>query len=807
MELFLKLFDPSGFVPRAQCGEWTTGLIWLHNASDFFIWTAYLAIPIVLLFFAYRRRDELPFRQLFWLFGLFILACGTTHLIDIVLFYYPIYRLAGVVKFITAAASWGTVFALISIVPRALAMRTPEALEREIAERRRVEELLDKERGFLQTLLDNANAGIVACDENGVLTVFNRTSREFHGTTVAPIASEHWAEQFDLYRSDGQTPLPQAEIPLLRALRDEMVRDAEIVIAPKNGVARTLSVNAQAINDEVGNKRGAIAVMHDITERKRIERELQQAHDDLEMRVVQRTLELAHANAELEKSSAQLNAILDNAPAVIYLKDTQGRYLFVNRQFEKSFALSRPQIIGHTDHEIFPGAAADDFVANDRRVLESDAPVEMEEEMPQDDGPLTFISIKFPLHVANGSAYAVCGISTDITGRKRDQVALQIAKDEAENASLAKSQLLSRTSHELRTPLNAILGFGQLLEMDALNEEQQHSVQMILKAGRHQLALVDRILDIARIEAGELPVTLEPVALNFLLQDALRLARPLAAEHQITLRLPDDDCSCVGAQVLADRERLLQVLANLLSNAIQFNHTGGHVTLSCQLASEGNRLRIAVSDNGRGMTPAELKRIFTLFERLGAEAAGIAGVGIGLPLSKGLVEAMNGSLSVQSTSGEGSIFTIELPLTSSAVQPRPTDEDKSATDKAADSAVILYVEDNLSNLELLQFILQQRPATKMLSAMRGRRGLEMARTQQPDLILLDLHLPDIQGDEFLKLLSADPVTRDIPVIMVSADATPRQIKRLMDAGARDYLTKPLNIKNLLEAVGDALKGF
>ena len=629
MEMLLKLFDPTGFVPRAQCGEWTTGLIWLHNASDFFIWTAYLAIPIVLLFFAHRRRDELPFRQLFGLFGLFILACGTTHLLEIVLFYYPIYRLAGVVKFITAVASWGTVFALIAIVPRALAMRTPEALQREIDERLRVEALLKQERGFLQTLLDNADAGIVACDENGVLTVFNRTSREFHGVPVTPIHSEHWAEQFDLYRSDGKTPLPEDEIPLLRALRGETVRDAEMVIAPKNGQTLTLSANAQNISDEEGNRGGAVVVMHDITQRKRIERELQQAHDDLETRVVQRTLELAFANAELEKSSAQLNAILDNAPALIYLKDTEGRYLFINRQFEKTFAVSRPQLIGHTDYDVFPAAVADVLTANDRRVLENDSALELEEETSQDEGTLTYNSIKFPLHVPNGSAYAVCGISTDITQRKRDERALHIAKAEAETANLAKSQLLSRTSHELRTPLNAILGFGQLLEMDTntLDQEQQHSVQMILKAGRHQLALVDRILDVARIESGELPVTLEPVALTTLLHEALNQARPLAAQHQITLHLSNDQRSCESAQVLADPPRLLQVLANLLSNAIQFNNPGGQVTLACQPVPASDRLRIAISDTGRGMTPDEMERIFYPVRAAGSRRSGHRGRG------------------------------------------------------------------------------------------------------------------------------------------------------------------------------------
>jgi CheY-like chemotaxis protein len=349
--------------------------------------------------------------------------------------------------------------------------------------------------------------------------------------------------------------------------------------------------------------------------------------------------------------------------------------------------------------------------------------------------------------------------------------------------------------------LNAILGFAQLLEMDALPLEQKDNVGQILRAGRHLLALINEVLDVSRIEAGRLQLSLEPVPVHETLQLAIALVQPSSAEAGIALRA---DVVDERLHVLADRQRLHQVLLNLLSNAMKYNRPDGVVTVSCERVAL-NRLRIHVSDTGRGIAAENLERLFTPFDRLGAEASGVEGTGLGLALSKHLVDAMGGTVHVHSEVGVGSTFSVELPVVAGPVAA----DDASAEvapghDGDGLSLKILYIEDNLSNLRLVERVLGRRPGVTLLSAMQGRVGLDLARDHRPDLVLLDRHLPDVSGDEVLHLLRADPRTQDIPVVILSADAIPGQAQRLLDAGARAYLTKPLDVPRLLAVVDESV---
>jgi CheY-like chemotaxis protein len=384
-------------------------------------------------------------------------------------------------------------------------------------------------------------------------------------------------------------------------------------------------------------------------------------------------------------------------------------------------------------------------------------------------------------------------VAHDITDRARIEKALREAKEEADRANHAKSEFLSRMSHELRTPLNAILGFSQLLERQDPTEAQRSRVGHIISAGRHLLNLINEVLDISRVETGTLQLSLEPVCLADALDEALDLMQPIAAERRITListaLLDESD------YVMADRQRFKQVLLNLLTNAVKYSPLGGEITISSSATGSGST-RIIVSDTGAGIPPEKLSRLFTPFDRLGAEQTQVEGTGLGLALSQRLMQAMHGSIGADSNVGQGSSFWIELACTHSPLDhmtsaKRVTDLPPGETEGR--KRTILYVEDNLSNLTLIEQMLGDHPHIELITAMQGKLGIELARRHSPDMILLDLHLPDLPGWEVLSCLQRTESTRDIPVVIISADATSRQIKRLMADGAAAYLTKPLDM--------------
>jgi signal transduction histidine kinase/ActR/RegA family two-component response regulator len=381
---------------------------------------------------------------------------------------------------------------------------------------------------------------------------------------------------------------------------------------------------------------------------------------------------------------------------------------------------------------------------------------------------------------------------------------LTAARDTAMSATQAKNSFLSSTSHELRTPLNSILGFAQLLQLSELSEEDNDGVDRILGAGRHLLALINELIDIARIESGDLGLSLEPVLVRPVIEESCALMAPMAAERSIRI---STDCVHPALAVFADRQRLSQVLVNLISNAVKYNHRNGSITISCQ--QEGtDQVSIVVTDTGPGLSPENIERIFIPFERLGAEQTAVEGTGIGLPLAKALTEAMRGQLTASSVLGQGAAFTVSLPRAPDLIQvpaPSPAEASPAAWPHApaGGSLSILYIEDNPANVEVVARYLRGRPNSRLVSAISGRAGIECAIRDVPDIILLDLNLPDLQGDEVLNELKADPITAAIPVVVLSADASRGVIRRLLAGGAFAYLTKPIELAEL----GELLDSF
>jgi len=397
-------------------------------------------------------------------------------------------------------------------------------------------------------------------------------------------------------------------------------------------------------------------------------------------------------------------------------------------------------------------------------------------------------------------------IGTDNSVRKAVETRLNEAMAAADQANRAKTDFLSAMSHELRTPLNAILGFAQLMEsgLPAPTPSQKRNLEQILKAGWYLLELINEILDLAVIESGNVSLSREPVSLSEVMLECRAMVDRQAQQRDIGMTFPTFD---TPRFVSADRTRVKQVLINLLNNAIKYNRPGGTVVVECAPGSNGS-IRITVEDTGVGMSVKQLAQLFQPFNRLGKEAGAEEGTGIGLVVTKRLVELMGGSIGSGSTVGKGSVFWIELPLTAAPQRAVRAAERvalaRPPVPEGAKVRTLLYVEDNPANLELVEQIVARRKDLRLMSAADGELGVEFARACLPDVIVMDINLPGISGIDAMRTLRADPATEHIPVIALSANAVPRDIEKALEAGFSNYLTKPINVLRFMEALDAAL---
>ncbi len=493
----------------------------------------------------------------------------------------------------------------------------------------------------------------------------------------------------------------------------------------------------------------------------------------------------------MEKSRAIFDAAVDS----IIVIDRHMNIIEASPSSDATFAFSREQV---------EGRGALDFVHPEDHPLILDA---MERGFANDevmkvrfrglhtDGRWVMIESRGRvLRDAEGAATGAVIISRDVSDSVEAERALQQAKFEAEQANIAKSEFMSRMSHELRTPLNSVLGFAQILQMELQSPSELEMISYIVKSGGYLLELINEVLDISRVESGNVAVSLELVSIDELVAQCLDLVAGDALEAGVSLV---NECD-TERSVRADPQHLKQVVVNLLSNAIKYNHVGGSVTMTCEEVA-GN-VRLGVRDTGPGIEPHLHERLFAPFDRLDADAKGIEGTGLGLALSKGLMEAIGGSLDVESVPGEGSTFWLELPLATITSNFAETELDLTLPSdvESSFSATVLYIEDNIGNVRLLERLLAHRPSITLVTTLRGSEGLALALEHQPDLILLDVHMPDLSGYEVLSSLRRDERTKSIPVVMLSADASHEQVQRFRDAGARDYLTKPLDLQSFLD---------
>ncbi len=585
---------------------------------------------------------------------------------------------------------------------------------------------------------------------------------DLEGHTIAERATE------PLWLPAGSSPVEEIEPGAVRAFYRHRHKDGSWRIM--EGVGRAL---------EGGGGAGRMVInSRDITQRYEFEEQLAQSE-------------------ERHKSLLEHNA---DAIAVVC---TQGKYLHINPAFEKMTGFSIEMVQGHEFGFSMPHKEGLRARALFKKALSGD-PQRMEFPVRCLNRSVIDMVITAVPIVVRGEIVGVYLIGRDITQSKKAEAELRAAKLEAERANRAKSEFLSRMSHELRTPLNAILGFGQLLEMARLPKRESDSAAQITKAGHHLLDLINEVLDISRIETGSIELNLEMVPVRTVLREAAALVAPLADPRHIRLREAQACCSAEELWVQADRQRLRQVLINLFSNAVKYNREDGWVEF--EASAQDSQIALRVSDSGRGIAQEKLHRLFTPFERLGAESSDIEGVGLGLAVSKRLIEAMDGTIHASSTLGKETTFTLRLPAPCSLCHPEVSGlryepgelppQVLEAGSESPQARLVLYIEDNAANALLMEHIVGNLPGLSLLVAPDAAQGLEAARVAQPSTILLDLNLPDAHGLSIVnELRRACP---DACLAIVSADATCEQIESAHAVGVRRYFTKPLEVGALSE---------
>ena len=651
-------------------------------------------------------------------------------------------------------------------------------------------------RAALQdAILTSANFSIIATDEKGVIQLFNVGAETMLGYTAAEVVNRitpadiHDPQEVieraqALSRELATTIAPGFEALAFKASRG--IEDKyELTYIRKDGSRFPAIVSVTALRDADGGIIGYLLIGTDNSARKQVEEKLRWTEEGFRLMV---------------------ESVTDCA---IVMLDSEGRVVSWNTGAQRIQGYLAEEIVGQHFSRFYPPAdIARGTPQRDLDAAAAEGRYEVEGWRVRKDGSLFWANVVFTaIRDAAGNARGFAKLTRDLTERRLVEETLTLAKGAAEKANLAKSEFLSSMSHELRSPLNAILGFAQLMESDATpaTPSQKASIDEILRAGWYLLELINEILDLAQIESGRLSLSPEPSSLAEVILECKAMIEPQAQPRGIHMTFPSFEVPCF---VAADRTRLKQVLINLLSNAIKYNKRGGRVVVDLT-GSTVDRIRINVRDTGAGLSAEKLAQLFQPFNRLGQEHGTEQGTGIGLVMSKRLVELMGGVLSIESHVGEGSVFSCEVGAATApeldALTAEPAAAGQPGSQAGAPLRTLLYVEDNPANLKLVEQLITRRSTIRLLTAVDGNQGIQLARAHQPDVILMDINLPGISGIEALKILRDDPVTAHIPIVALSANAMPRDIARGLEAGFFSYLTKPIKVKEFMEALDTALE--
>ncbi|MGZ5856864.1 MAG: PAS domain S-box protein [Burkholderiaceae bacterium] len=675
------------------------------------------------------------------------------------------------------------------------------------------QELLQRQEPLLKAgalrdaIFNSANFSSIATDAQGVIQIFNVGAERMLGYKAVDVVDKITPAGI----SDAQeviaraaalsleldTPItPGFEALVFKASRG--IEDIyELTYIRKDGSRFPAIVSVTALRDAQEKVIGYLLIGTDNTARKQVE------------------AEQARLDQRLRDQQFYTRSLIESNIDALMTTDPRGIISDVNQQMEALTGCTRDELIGAPFKNYFTEPERAEAAIT--RVLREGKVTNYELTAQARNGKETVVSYNATtFHDRDRTLKGVFAAARDVTDRKQfehrlqeNNVELENAKATAEKANLAKSDFLSSMSHELRTPLNAVLGFAQLMasETPAPSLAQKQSIDQILQAGWYLLRLINEILDLAMIESGKVTMSQEAMSLTDVLQDCQAMIEPQAQKRGIQMTFPKFDNLFY---VHADRTRVKQVLINLLSNAIKYNRAGGAVIVQCAMSGE-NKVRVSVQDTGAGLTPEQLSQLFQPFNRLGQETSTEEGTGIGLVVTKQLVELMGGIIGVASNVGVGSVFWFEL--TASNVPKLVFDEDTGMAlnnqtpltkDQLSSQRTLLYVEDNPANLALVEQLIARRNDLKLLTAIDGHLGIQLARAYRPDVILMDINLPGISGYGALEILRKDPATAHIPIMALSANAVPRDIEKGLEAGFFRYLTKPIKVNEFMETLEVAL---
>jgi PAS domain S-box-containing protein len=669
----------------------------------------------------------------------------------------------------------------------------------------RREEALLKTGALQNAIFNSANFSSIATDEKGVIQLFNVGAERMLGYAAAEVLNkitpadisdpqEVVARAKALSLELGTGIAPGFDALVFKASRG--IEDIyELTYIRKDGSRFPAVVSVTALRDDRDAIIGYLLIGTDNTARKQAEAD-------------QKKLD-----QRLRDQQFYTRSLIESNIDALMTTDPRGIITDVNKQMEALTGCTRDELIGAPSKNYFTdperAEAAITLALSEKKVTDYELTARAR------DGKKTEVSYNATtFYDRDRTLQGVLAVARDVTERKRSEqalretnVELESAKSAAEQANLAKSDFLSSMSHELRSPLNAILGFAQLINSDSPppTPSQMANIDQILQAGWHLLKLINEILDLSVIESGKVSLSMESVSLTEVMSECQAMMEPQAQQLGIGMTFPRFDNPFF---VSADRTRLKQIVINLLSNAIKYNKEQGTVVVDCATSTPG-LTRISVKDTGAGLGPEKLAQLFQPFNRLGQEAGGVAGTGIGLVVTKRLAELMGGALGVESTAGEGSVFWCEL-ISCAAPQLEAESGAAAILDgppvaTGARRHTLLYVEDNQANMKLVEQLIARRPDLQLLTAVNGTLGIEIARSAQPTVILMDINLPGISGVEALKVLRVDPSTAHIPVVALSANAMPRDIEKGLQAGFFRYLTKPIKINEFMHTLDTALE--